>query len=595
MTNNNNSIKGNRPYEDSSLPVEKRVTDLLSRMTLEDKAGMMFHSMVGYEDPSAENKQFGLPAMSSMIIDKKINHFNVLGNPGTIQEMVDWYNKVQDIASSTELGIPVTISTDPRHSFSDNPLAALMTAEFSQWPESLGMAAINSEEVMEEFGDIARQEYTAVGIRTALHPQIDIATDPRWGRTNGTFGEDPETVTKLGAAYVRGFQGKEFNEDSVSTMVKHFPGGGPQKDGEDPHFEYGREQIYPGDNFDEHLKPFEAAFKAGARQVMPYYGMPVGTKYEEVGFGFNKGVLTDLLRKKMGFEGIVCTDWGLFTDSDIMGKPLPARAWGVEHLSRSERMLKSLEAGADQFGGEFCPEVLVELVKSGKADERRLDESVARLLKEKFVMGLFDDKRKLDPRTAEKIVGNSKFMEAGLKAQKASLTLLTNEKVSDKPVLPLKEGIKVYVEDIPAEDFASYAKVVDNPENADVAILRIKAPYEPREGFLESMFHAGSIDFAEKDVAHINEVAQKVPTVLDLYLDRPAILTKFVGKVSAIVANYGACNEAIFEVLFGKSNPEGSLPFDMPRSMEAVKANKADVPFDTEDPLFEHGHGLRYE
>ncbi|MFT4148335.1 MAG: glycoside hydrolase family 3 N-terminal domain-containing protein [Micrococcaceae bacterium] len=595
MAQHQDSTQRNLPYQDSTLPVEKRVSDLLSRMTLEDKAGMMFHSMIGYDDPTVANEQFALPAMDSLITTKKINHFNVIGNPGSTRQMVEWYNKVQEIAGANELAIPVSISSDPRHSFTDNPLSALMTAEFSQWPEPLGMSAINSEDVMEEFGDIARQEYNAVGIRVALHPQIDIATDPRWGRTNGTFGEDPKRVTKLGVAYVKGFQGENFGEESVSTMVKHFPGGGPQKDGEDPHFSYGKEQIYPGNNFDEHLEPFKAVFKVGARQVMPYYGMPVGTKYEEVGFGFNKGIITDLLRKQLGYDGIVCTDWGLFTDSDIMGKPLPARAWGVEKLDRSARMLKSLEAGADQFGGEHCPEVLVELVKSGKTSEARLDESVARLLKEKFLLGLFDDKRQLDVTAAEKIVGNDKFKAAGLEAQKASLTLLTNKGSNGEAILPLQDGIKVYLEDIPAESLQDYATVVDKPEDADVAILRQKAPYEPREGFLESMFHAGSIDFSDDVANHINEIAAKVPTIVDLYLDRPAILTKFADNVNAIICNYGASDEAIFEVMFGKAEPKGSLPFDMPSSMQAVKANKADVPFDTKDPLFQHGHGLGYK
>lgn len=172
------------------------------------------------------------------------------------------------------------------------------------------MAAIGDPALVEQFADIARQEYLAVGLRVALHPQIDLATEPRWCRIGGTFGEDADLTARLVTAYIRGFQTEHLGPASVATMIKHFPGGGPQLDGEDPHFAYGREQVYPGGHFDYHLRPFRAAIAAGGSQMMPYYGMPIGTPYEEVGFGFNRGVITGLLREQLGFDGIVCTDWG---------------------------------------------------------------------------------------------------------------------------------------------------------------------------------------------------------------------------------------------------------------------------------------------
>ena len=188
----------------------------------------------------------------------------------------------------------MTLSSDPRHGFDDNPGAFMATTAFSQWPEPPGLAAIGDEELVEEFAYIARQEYIAVGLRSALHPMADLATEPRWARINGTFGEDNQLAAKLTGAYIRGFQGAELNAQSVACMTKHFPGGGPQKDGEDPHFVYGREQVYPGDNFDYHLPPFEAAFEAGTAMILPYYGMPIGTEHEPVGFAFNKGIITGL-------------------------------------------------------------------------------------------------------------------------------------------------------------------------------------------------------------------------------------------------------------------------------------------------------------
>ena len=234
------------------------------------------------------NPAFDIPSTEDLVAGLHLNHFNLLGNVSDPALVAAWHNTLQELAASTRLGIPVTLSTDPRHSFSDNPGTAFIAGPFSQWPETIGLAAIGDEALVERFADIARQEYIAVGLRVALHPQVDLATEPRWARQVATFGEDAELTGELGAAYIRGFQGAALRAGSVSTMTKHFPGGGPQKDGEDPHFAYGREQVYPGGQFELHLKPFEAAIAAGARQMMPYYGMPVGTEYEEVGFGFNK-------------------------------------------------------------------------------------------------------------------------------------------------------------------------------------------------------------------------------------------------------------------------------------------------------------------
>jgi beta-glucosidase len=376
-------------------------------------------------------------------------------------------------------------------------------------------------------------------------------------------------------------------------MTKHFPGGGPQQDGEDPHFAYGREQIYPGGRFELHLKPFEAAMEAGTRQMMPYYGMPVGTEYEEVGFGFNKGVITGLLREKYGYDGIVCTDWGLITGHVIIDAFHPARAWGVEDLSERERVIKCLEAGVDQFGGEYEAALLVSIIEAGEVSEDRIDVSVRRLLREKFELGLFDDPF-VDPAAAAEIVGNAEFRAAGEAAQRASVTVLTNSAPNGSAVLPLSPGIRVYLEGIDTEVAAGFGTVVGSPAEADVAILRLKAPYETRATAFENFFHAGSLDFPDDVITHVAEVSGQVPTVLDVFCDRPAILTPFVEAAAAIVVDFGVSGPALLDVLFGVSEPQGKLPFDLPSSMAAVVASRPDVPFDTADPLFRFGHGLRY-
>lgn len=587
-----------RPWLDASLSVEERVELLLAEMTVEEKAGLFFQTMItmGPDGELAEaDPVFGLPSNREYVIDKRMNHFNLLGVAPTAGAIARWHNRLQELAASTRLGIPVTISTDPRHSFTDNPGAAMHAGPFSQWPDALGLAATRDAALVERFGDIARQEYTAVGIRVALHPQVDLATEPRWSRALQTFGEDAELSGELSAAYIRGFQnGESFGPGAVSTMVKHFPGGGPQLDGEDPHFAYGREQVYPGGRFELHLKPFEAAFEAGVRQVMPYYGMPVGTEHEEVGFGFNKSVLTGLLRERYGFDGVVCTDWGLVTDDEIMGQPLPARAWGVEHLSSEERIIKVLDAGADQFGGEACPELIVALVEDGRIAEERLDASARRLLREKFVLGLFDGPY-VDADAADAIVGSVEFRAAGDAAQRAAITILANRAVAEPaeaPVLPFAAGVKLYVEGIAPEFAAAYGEVVATPVEADIAVLRLQAPFEQRGQGFESFFHAGSLEFPAEVVAHVEAVAAAVPTVVDVFLDRPAILEPIVEAAHAVVANWGASPAALLDVLTGGAEPKGRLPFDIPRSMAAVEASRPDVPFDTADPLFRFGHGL---
>jgi beta-glucosidase len=442
---------------------------------------------------------------------------------------------------------------------------------------------------MREFGDIARREYRAVGIHVALHPMADLATEPRWARTMHTFGEDAELAARLVAAYVRGFQGEQLGPHSVACMTKHFPGGGPQRDGEDPHFSYGKDQIYPGGMFEYHLRVFEAALEAGTAQIMPYYGRPVGTPLEEVGFGFNRDVVTGLLRERYGFDGVVCTDWGLVTDVPMPdGSVFAAKCWGVEELSTEDRLVKIIEAGCDQLGGESLPELLVDVVRAGRVSELRIDESARRLLRDKFRLGLFDDPY-VDPDEAERVCGCSKFRAAGDRSQRRSAVLVTND-----GTLPLA-ATRLYLDGVSADAAAAYGEVVERPEDADVAIVRREAPFEPRtKTFIESVFHAGDLDFKEPELGLLLDLARRVPTVLVLHLERPAVIPELVEACAAVVAVFGASDEAVLDVLLGRSAPEGRLPFELPSSMEAVRAQKPDVPGDSEDPLFAFGHGLTY-
>jgi beta-glucosidase len=386
-------------------------------------------------------------------------------------------------------------------------------------------------------------------------------------------------------AYVLGFQGDSLDQNSVACMTTHFSGGGPQKDGEDAHFPYGAEQVYPGDNFDYHVIPFQdGALPAGTAQIMPYYGIPVGQTEEDVAFAFNKAIITRLLRDSLGFEGVICTDWKIISDSGIT----KAAAWGVEELSEQERVKKVLNAGCDQFGGEACPEHIINLVNTGEVPESRIDESVARILKDKFRLGLFDNPY-VDEATADAKTGTTAFRAEGLAAQRRSMVMLKNE-----AILPLKEGTKVFI--VGAGDKAAYEKygtIVEDLEAADVVIYRIGSPFDVRSDyFLESFFQQGRLWYNEEELAEILPVLKAKPSVVIASLVRPAILTEIDAEAKGLLAEFGSSDEAVADVLFGKATAEGKLPIELPRSREAVEKQHEDVPYDSENPLYPFGAGF---
>lgn len=587
-------------YENSEAALADRVQNLLSQMTLEEKAGAMFITMIGTTpdgepmeipvistDPMMLMMSFMLPSNSEMIVKRKMNSFNTLASLEA-GKMAKYNNRIQKMAERTRLGIPITIGTDPRHGTENNPGAAIFTPVFSAWPSPLGLAATRDTSLVRTFADIARQEYTAVGFRLALHPMADLATEPRWGRINGTFGEDATLSAAMTKAYILGFQGDSLGAGSVACMTKHFSGGGPQKDGEDAHFPYGKDQVYPGNNFNYHVLPFiEGAFPARTAQIMPYYGIPIDQTSENVGFAFNKDIIQTLLRDSLGFDGVVCTDWNIITDSE-MGE---GRAWGVEQLSPLERVKKAIDAGCDQFGGEMVPELVVELVEGGKIDEARLDESVARIMRDKFVLGLFDNPY-VDEESADDIVGNADFRAKGIEAQKRSTVLLKNDRL-----LPLNEGARVYVEGLNNPDaFTKYGVLVENPEDADVIFKKLQTPFDVRsEYFLESFFHQGRLYFTVEEQNAIIALMEQKPTIISINLERPAIFTEIDAIARASIADFGADDEVMAELIFGKFNPTGKLPFELPSSQKAVEQQLTDVPYDSENPLYPFGHGLSYE
>jgi beta-glucosidase len=280
------------------------------------------------------------------------------------------------------------------------------------------------------------------------------------------------------------------------------------------------------------------------------------------------------------------------TDAKMGPIDFPARAWGVEKLSREERVQRIIDAGVDQLGGESLPDLVVKLVKENKIGEERINKSVTRLLRLKFELGLFDDPF-VDVKKANLIVGKPEFKKDAEEAQRRSLTLLKNS----EHLLPLKTGkLKIYIKNIDPMVAAQYGTIVEKPEQADIAIIRLQTPHYPipNSNPIAQMFHFGDLDFKGKELQDILTLLKTVPTVVDINLDRPAVIPEINKYSKALIANYGASDAALLDVLFGKYKPGGHLPIELPSSMEAVRNQKEDVPYDTKDPLYKFGFGLSY-
>ena len=328
--------------------------------------------------------------------------------------------------------------------------------------------------------------------------------------------------------------------------------------------------------------------------MMPYYGRPVGLvldgdPVEEVGFGYNRRLLTGLLRKTLGYDGVILSDWELVNDNQVGEQVLPARAWGVEHLGVEERMLTLLDAGIDQFGGEECTDLLLSLMAEGRVSRVRLEASARRLLRVKFALGLFDDPF-VDEDDAEHAVGQPADVALGWRTQARSVVLATND-----GTLPLSPELtpRVYMEGCAAEVLPSGFTAAENPEEADVALVRLAAPFEPRDDlFLETQFHQGSLEFPPGLAHRLARIAARCPLVIDVGADRPAVCTPLVDVASALTISFGVEDSAWLAAVTGEIPPEGRLPVEFPSSMEEVRASREDIAADTRHPLFPAGHGL---
>jgi beta-glucosidase len=629
--NQNNRLD---PYEDWRLPVNERVEDLLSRMTLKEKAGMMLINTL--------NAQHGGRLSDNAvryIFDEHMTRFifrnTVTSDPAPPQagsgwrgaeinpyEAAQFMNAMQEMAESTRLGIPVLFKSNARNHYDQSARAGINVSagSFSEWPKEAGLAATRDMDLIAEFAQIMQREWGAIGLRSMYGYMADLATEPRWYRIHETFTEDADLAADIMKILVNNLQGRQLNSKSIALTLKHFPGGGPQDGGGDPHYDYGTDQVYPTDNFDYHLKPFIAAIDAGVSSIMPYYGIPVGQRYDpnDVGMAFSKGIVTQLLRDELGFGGYVNSDTG------IIGN----RAWGLEELSVEDQLVIATEAGTDIFSGFDQNEIIYSLIESGRITEERLDESVRRLLREQFELGLFENPY-VDANRAAYLVGNRAFQSRAEYAQRKSVVLLENRDNLLPIELPSEENaVKLYTmgmdPDVVSDGLWNHFEVVSGdydaekgeirttvPDDTDYAIIRIHVDNEGAGMFggaiQEELDLLSFSDMAEaeswvlspslEDIQAVMQEAGASRTILLIYFRQPFVLDEQSGlrNAGAILATFGVRDAAIMDVITGRFNPRGKLPFSLANSAEAILRQASDAPgYDEQYTLYPFGYGLEY-
>ena len=523
-------------YEDWRLSSEERAKDLASQLSLDEIAGLMLysaHQQIPGNDkdpnPAKRGHYNGLTfkqthgVAPSALTDEQLKFVGedyvrhiLITKVQNAYTAAEWNNNLQALCESVGHGVPANNSSDPRHrgSKSGDEFDAGGGSQ-SAWPSALGMAATFDPANIKRFAEIASAEYRALGITTALSPQSDLSTEPRWRRLYMGYGEHSGLVADCVRAYADGFQTSSeeqriegaWGRESVNAMAKHWPGGATGEAGRDAHFGIGKYAVYPGNNFEEHLVPFTKgafALEGGTQQVaaiMPYYTIsynqdPSG---ENVGNALSKYMITDLLRGKYGYEGVICTDWRV-AEKYVDHRTSNGKPYGMEHLSVEEYFYHALILGVDQFGGVNSTENIKKAYNLGverlgeKAIRERFELSAVRLLRNFFRVGLFENPY-LEPHRSQEIVGNAKYMQAGYDVQVKSIVMLKNHNAT----LPLASNKKVYIEKrefAPQRDWwtdeikgkakmgygvsidmlRKHLNIVENPEEADCAVVFIDGP-----------------------------------------------------------------------------------------------------------------------
>ena len=672
------------PYKDWRLESDIRANDLANKLSIEEIAGLMLYSShqtvtkksSKYEKLFGENTYDGkkfqesnceiwhlTDQQKSFLENDYVRHI-LLSSIDSAKEAALWANEIQSFCEMNGLGLPANISSDPRHGISSDAEYNLGAgSDISKWPENLGLAATFDPSVTREFAEICAKEYRSLGITTALSPQIDLATDPRWRRFIGTFGENTKLSTDMAEAYCDALQStySKAHEDlgwgteSVNAMVKHWPGGGSGEGGRDAHYCYGKYAVYPGNNFFEHLKPFiNGAFKLSgktkkASATMPYYTISYNQDSKEnIGNGYSKYIVSDLLRHKYQYNGVICTDWLITANHGPNVETFSGKCWGLENESVAFRHFKALEAGVDQFGGnnDIVPvlgayKMLVAKYGEDKANERmRL--SARRLLINMFQTGLFDNPY-VDVEKTILTVGCSEYTQKGYMAQIKSVVMLKNNNI-----LPIKKRSKVYIPNRKvrtSKDWfgnilpeiskpcmnlnivKKYYDVVNTPEEADFAIVSIMSPvsdgYDKQNGYIpitlqyrpytascarktsiakgeplenncdRNYFGKSNYALNEMDldmVIETKKLMRNKPVVVSIMMKKPCVISEFEKYADVILVHFSVQDQSIIELVKGIYEPSGLLPFQIPKDMKTVEEQYEDVSGDMECYIDESNH-----
>lgn len=661
---------------DWRLPAAERAKAYVEKLTIEEKIGQLFISdwRMGKYVPKLQPTDDGrisepvldesgtldegdfvgktifgeqnLPGTSVLLKEWFARHLILRANP-TAEELTDYLNQLQAVAEECERFVPVSVASNSRNEngeavFGMNDAAGV----FATWPGTLGIAAaVKGEEaegrdgmkLIEDFADCVKRTWNSAGLKKGYMYMADVMSDPRWQRSYGTFGEDPELISRIFSHLIPGIQGSSegVTADGVAMTVKHFPGGGARENGFDPHYAAGQWNVYQTEGSLEkyHLPGFETAVEYNAASIMPYYAKPAAEKsapqadcngepmeMKPYGFAYNKPFIDGLLRKQMGFKGYVNSDTGIVHNMN----------WGVEMLDEPERIGFAVNnAGVDLISGLFDNEYGMEAYKRGLEGsdyyeknqvpegfnkeeivltEAAVNRAVARTLTEMFELGMFEDTYR-SPQEASEMAAREDDWEKAMDVHRKSVVLLKNQDAL--PLTPEKlEGKKVYAEALHKrpemgekltadlrETLGGMAMTLtDNPEEADYALLMLHPSsgeyFSATKGYLE-------LDICEGKVVHdvdqqcrptaatheettlsgagrIAEIAEKVhanggKVVINVNFTLAWMLGNVEPYADALTAGFDTYQLAVLDVMTGKYQPSGKLPFTLPKN-DAVLA-----------------------
>lgn len=579
-----------------------------------------------------------LPSTTTLLKDWFNRHVILRAN-ATPADMADWMNEAHAVCEQCEHFIPVAAASNSRNEkgelvFGMNDAGGVLAT----WPGTLGIAAAVKGyriDLVDKFAATVRREWNACGLRKGYMYMADTMTDPRWQRTYGTFGEDPELISEIMSHIIPGIQGsdKGVTADGVAVTTKHFPGGGARENGFDPHYAAGQWNVYatPGSLETYHLPPFAAAVKAGTASVMPYYSKPAAEKsapqrdlqgnvidMQPYGFAYNHYFIDTMLRGQMGFTGYINSDTGIAHNM----------AWGVEMLDVPERIGFAVNhAGVDIISGLFDNEAGQEAYDRARSDyydthpvpqgftkeqlvltDEALDRAVTRTLTELFALGMFDDPYR-DPEEAERVVADPADRAAAAEAHRRSVVLLKND-----GTLPISAGKKIYAEaflknpeqaQAATQALRSELKgctLVEDAAEADIALLFVSPSsgeyFNATPGYLE-------LDICENKTVH-NVDTEGRPTAdthtettlagVGRLAEIAAAVHAHGGKVisninftmawqvgnverisDVLLAGFDTYRDATLDVIFGRFVPTGKLPMTLPKGDEVLAVNAQGV------------------